>query len=168
LACFVIEFVRWRGQHGLARAEEAHLSRFSPCLFQHHLPSDGFGLRAGTERQGGSSAGRHSRASPFHSHAPHPGQSRDGPWIYNSRRVLGSFGFEPVHGRFENLCIFVDLRLVLDAEFIVDLVPVLGVLGFMRFLLPSGNVPFDKFSPYFCVSTTQLRRCCLEFSLPTR
>jgi hypothetical protein len=68
--------------------------------------------------------------------------------------VFGSFGFEPIHGCLENLCIFVDLRLVLDAEFIVDLVPVLGVLGFVRFLLPSGNVPFDEFSPYFCVSTT--------------
>lgn len=79
--------------------------------------------------------------------------------------MLGSFGFEAIHGCLEDLCIFIDLRLVFRAEFVVDFIPVLGVLRFVWFLLPSGNVPLDEVSPYLCVCTTKLRRCFLEFSL---
>lgn len=79
--------------------------------------------------------------------------------------MLGSLGFETVHGGLEYVGIFVYLRLVLGAELVVDFVPVLGVLGFVWFLLPSGDVPLDELSPYFCVGSTELGGCFLEFSL---
>jgi len=55
--------------------------------------------------------------------------------------------------------------LVLRPEFGVDFVPVLGVLWFVGFVLPSRDVASDEFSPDLGVNATKLWGSFLEFSL---
>ena len=75
--------------------------------------------------------------------------------------MLRSFRLDAVHGCLEDIGVLVDFGLVFGAELGVDFVPVLRVLGLVRFGLPVGDVAFDKFAPYFGIGAAELGGCFL-------
>ena len=79
--------------------------------------------------------------------------------------MFGALGQDSVHCGFEGVGIGVHLFLVFCSKPLVDFVPVLGVLGFVGFLFPIGDVALDEFSPYFGVGAAELGGGFFEYSL---
>lgn len=79
--------------------------------------------------------------------------------------MFRSFGFDAVHGCFQNFGIFVYFRLAFGTEFVVEFVPVLGALGLVRLRRPVGDVAADELEPDFGVGAKELGGIKFEVTL---
>lgn len=153
------------GQPGLV-PEMGLFTDFALDLFEHCAPTQAFGfdVTGEGERGEGFDCFFLRRAWVAHEfHTAHFGQRRD----FGCFHLLGVFAgrFEILEPCLELFGISFDFGRDIIHEFGVELVPVFGVGGLVRPLLPVGHIALDQLCPDLAVGAPDLRGSYFERSL---